>query len=291
MLHSYSSIFNLGHKAVADLLTTPVLVEEKVDGSQFSFGVFLNSDGERNLKLRSRSSEIHLLAPEGMFKRAVEVVTSIESQLVPGWVYRGEYLAKPKHNTLTYERIPRNHIVIYDIDIGGECYLAPKEKAEEAFRLGLEVVPVLFDGKIDSVDSVRSFLDNVSFLGGPKIEGVVIKNYSLFGPDKKVMMGKFVSEHFKEVHSGEWKKANPSQSDIVQELINEYRSPARWSKAVQHLRESGGIEDSPKDIGKLMKEVSTDIYKECAEEIKEKLFKWAWGKIDRGAKGALQIAS
>ena len=43
-LHSYPSIFNLGHRAVAGLLGGPVIVEEKIDGSQFSFGVTV--DGE-----------------------------------------------------------------------------------------------------------------------------------------------------------------------------------------------------------------------------------------------------
>jgi hypothetical protein len=36
--HSYSSIYALGHKALAELFMEPVLIEEKVDGSQFSFG-------------------------------------------------------------------------------------------------------------------------------------------------------------------------------------------------------------------------------------------------------------
>ena len=37
--NSYPSIFNLGHKAIQNLLTVDVNVEEKVDGSQFSFGL------------------------------------------------------------------------------------------------------------------------------------------------------------------------------------------------------------------------------------------------------------
>jgi len=39
-LNSYPSIYNLGHHAIATLLDAPVLVEEKVDGSQFSFEAF-----------------------------------------------------------------------------------------------------------------------------------------------------------------------------------------------------------------------------------------------------------
>lgn len=50
--HSYPSTFALGHRAIADLLLDPVLVEEKVDGSQFSFGVF-EQDGERVIRCRA----------------------------------------------------------------------------------------------------------------------------------------------------------------------------------------------------------------------------------------------
>jgi len=35
-LGSYPSIYNLGHRYLGDLLDGPVVVEEKVDGSQFS---------------------------------------------------------------------------------------------------------------------------------------------------------------------------------------------------------------------------------------------------------------
>ncbi len=32
--HSYPSIYNLGHREVAEILKSPVNVEEKIDGSQ-----------------------------------------------------------------------------------------------------------------------------------------------------------------------------------------------------------------------------------------------------------------
>ena len=44
--HSYGKIFNLGHKETEALFDGPVVVEEKIDGSQFSFG---SINGELNL--------------------------------------------------------------------------------------------------------------------------------------------------------------------------------------------------------------------------------------------------
>lgn len=51
---------------------------------------------------------------------------------------------------------------------------------------------------------------------------------------------------------------------------------ARWEKALIHLKEKGELENSPRDIGKLFKEVSEDIDAECVDYCKEKL--WDWGK-------------
>ena len=39
-ISSYPKIYSLGHAAILDLLDGRVIVEEKVDGSQFSFGLF-----------------------------------------------------------------------------------------------------------------------------------------------------------------------------------------------------------------------------------------------------------
>ena len=92
---SYSSIFNLGHKALVELFADDVLIEEKVDGSQFSM---MQINGETFC--RSHSQQINIDYPDKMFSLAVDVAKSLPLQ--DGWIYRGEYLQKPKHNSLAY---------------------------------------------------------------------------------------------------------------------------------------------------------------------------------------------
>src|SRR5260221_495142 len=278
-LHSYPSIYNMGHRAVAALLTGPVYVQEKVDGSQFSFGL----DESGNILTRSKGAEIFLETTDKLFKGVVEYVHSIKEQLHPGFTYRGEVLCRPKHNTLAYDRTPKHNVVIFDINSGEECYLAYEDVVKEAERLDLEVVPLIYTGNVESADQLKSYLETQSFLGGQKVEGVVVKpvGYNLFGVDKKALFGKYVSEAFKEIHGGEWKKNNPTQNDVIERVAMLNKTPARWQKSVQHLRDAGQITDSPQDIGKLMKEVNVDVLKECENEIKEELFKQAWPKIAR----------
>lgn len=288
-INSYPSIFALGHAAIADLLKSPVIVEEKCDGSQMSF--MKTAEGE--LICRSKGANLNMIAPEGMFLKGVEVLRGILDSLPVGVTFRGEYFRSEKHNVLCYGRIPKNHIIIFDINPALETYLSPKEKRALAESLGFEVVPTLFEGMISDPQEIRAFLELESVLGGQKIEGVVIKpaNYDLFGRDKKVLMGKFVSEAFKEVHAGEWKTehATKGPKEIVQLLATQYATPARWQKALIHLKEEGKITDSPKDIEGLMAAVPGDVLKECEAEIRDKVFEWVWPQLRRGLTKGLPI--
>jgi len=282
MIHSYPSVYAIGHKAIEGLFNGPVLVEEKIDGSQFSFGIV---DGE--LQCRSKGKLLVLDAPEALFERAVAQVVARQHLLRPDWIYRGEYLSKPKHNTLAYGRVPRDNIIIFDISSANEEYLGHGTKVEEAARIGLECVQVFFQGLVTDMAMLNVLLERESCLGGTRIEGVVVKNYGLFTAEKKVAMGKYVSEAFKEKHETDWKERNPGRADVVESLIATYRTEARWHKAVQHLREADALTDSPKDIGALIREVPADVLKEDVDAIKQVLFRHFWPQIQRGITAGL----
>jgi hypothetical protein len=274
--HAYPKIYAIGHKYLGALFNGEVVVTEKVDGSQFSFGMF---DGE--IKCRSKGQQINIEAPDKMFIPAVDAVKEIAPLLMNGWTYRGEYLSNPKHNVLAYDRIPEKHVIIFDINIGHESYLSYDDMVCEADRIGLETVPLVFRGEIFNSQDILAMIDRSSALGKVNVEGIVCKNYHQFGQDGKAMMGKYVSERFKEVHQKEWKQKNPTGIDIVGKLILKYKSEARWDKAVQHLRDDGKLFGEPKDIGPLLKEIQLDVLEECKDEIMESLFKWAWPKMSR----------
>lgn len=290
--HSPGSIYNVGHAAIKSLFTVPCQVQEKVDGSFFAFGLFpevhlVGGDWVENpehveLKVRSKGSMMPTEAPQALFKPAVKAAIDRASLLRPGWQYRGETLAKPNHNALAYERTPKDNIILFDICTDEENYLPYDELKAEAERIGLEVVPQLYTGDITSAEQLRKLLDTQSILGGQKIEGVVIKPLTpLFGMDKKLLMGKFVSEEFREVHRKTWGENNPTGKDIIEKIVSAYATQARWQKALIHLQEQGKIEGSPRDIGLMMKEVPQDVKKECEDEIKQQLFAHAWPHIAR----------
>jgi hypothetical protein len=278
-LSSYAKVFQLGHPQIANIFDDVVLIEEKIDGSQFCFGFI---DGEFVCRSHNKQIDWQTGNIDNMFKLAFDVAYSRAKDIDNNTIYRCEYLQKPKHNSLTYSRTPKDNLIVFDIEIG-LTPLSYKDKKQEADRLGLECVPLLYQGLIKSVDELLKYLDTVSILGGVNIEGVVVKNYNKYSDDKKYYVGKYVSEQFKEKHRKEWGESNPSRKDIIEQLCDELRTEARWNKAIQHLREDGKLLNDTKDIGILLKEIQDDIKAEETDYIKDKLFSFAIKQIERSS--------
>jgi len=276
-IHSYSKVWAMGHRVTATILTPGenIVAQEKIDGSQFSFGM---RDGV--LHCRSRGQQINLDAPDNLFKPAVETVKALVDELVPGYTYRAEAVCKPKHNTITYGRIPEGGLIVYDIETEAQCqFLEPWSVITETKRLGLECVQYFQDAISSDTAAMtlailEELLETESELGG-KIEGIVIKNYDrLEEASGKVLMGKLVREEFKEMHTKDWKKRNPGPTDIREQIGAMFCTEARFEKAVQHLREQGLLKGGPEDIGPLLKELNTDLLAEGQEAISAELMKW-----------------
>jgi hypothetical protein len=278
-ISDYGKVYANGVKWVQDVFNGPVVVQEKVDGSQFSFGVI---DGE--LIFRSRKCQMDCNVYEGMFANGVKAIEEIKDLLTPGLIYRAEYLSKPKHNSLAYDRVPERYVILFDIEnaISPGDYWPFEDVQEEAERLGLECVATYAVGKFENAEMLLPLLENKPVLGGPYIEGIVIKNYALPDIGGGFMKAKIVREDFKEVHAGEWGKTNPSSKDIISAIIDSYRTEARWGKSIQHLRDAGTLQDAPQDIGELIKAVVSDVLEEEAEAIRELLFRHFWKDISRG---------
>lgn len=282
-LKAFPKIHALGTRYVESIFDRPVEITEKVDGSQFVFGKF---QGE--IKFRSKGRSIYQDSVDNMFKTAVDVVLSMD--LPDDAAFYCEYLQKPKHNMLAYDRTPEGHLILFGMsDFARETMVADHNVLSEwAARLGVECVPLLFSGET-TAEAVLDLLTTDSVLGGQKIEGVVVKNYkdcTIAERIYPVMAAKFVSEAFKEIHKTKWGPENTSVGKW--ETFKEgHRTEARWMKAVQHLRDDGRLEGEPRDIGNLIKEVHRDIGEEEKENIKEFLYRQFGAELIRRSTAGL----
>lgn len=294
---AFPKIYALGKVEIQDIFKSEIEVTEKIDGSQFVFG--LDETGE--LVFRSKGKEMFFEAHEKMFSKAVEYLerykSTLKKVLSPGMYVCAEYLQKPKHNVVAYERVPKNNLIVFGVRETGNYWTSYDQIASLATLIGLETVPLIYKGELDMTriekgdggysyrgyDFLKRLLETTpSVLGGEfGIEGVVAKNYeqrTKFG-DLTICCGKYVRESFKERHQKEWKTGG----DTVAEYIKSFCTEARWRKAVQHLQEKGELEGDPRDIGKLMKEINVDIEREEVEEIKNFLCKHFLKQIKRTA--------
>ena len=272
MIKAFPKIFTIGQDYIKDIFQEDVEITEKIDGSQFSFAKI---NGE--LFMRSKGAMIYPENVPDLFKPAVDYVLSIQDKIPDNLVFYCETLKNPKHNVLKYDRIPKNHLVLFGVsDVSQTKFINNYEElCFYADILGVDVVPILYYGKVYDENQLKSFLEQESFLGGTKIEGIVVKNYFrpfLFGGQPiPIMMGKFVSEEFKETHREKWHKEFTPKGRF-EAFKESFRTEARWLKAIQHLKEKGELEFSPRDIGKLIAEIMRDIEEEEKETIKE--FLW-----------------
>lgn len=265
---NYPKVMTLGSYLTERALIGKVSIQEKVDGSQFRFGIA--HDG--GVVMGSHHNKLHREVPEGMFKEAVDYVLSIEpiiSTYSWGTYFFAEYLRSPHHNTLTYSRFPKNHLVLFD------CYTDGKwsdydELTKCAVDLQIDVIPRLGERETN-IDEVKSYLDLLSYLGGTTIEGVVIKNYAEninVGGNVWPVFTKYVNPIFREKNIDAWKEKKGG----IDEFIVSFKSEARWNKAIQASREAGTLVNEPKDIGPLIKQIQGDIEGEEKDNIKEWLY-------------------
>lgn len=265
-IEGYGKVHHINHRDAKDALAGPeVVIQEKIDGSQFSFGV---QDGE--LHCRSKGKALDLDAPEAMFASAVKTARDLYERglLAEGVRFRAEAVYKPRHNVLTYDRVPEGGMVVFDVDDRGPA-------TGMVIALGLQPVAELFRG---SPKGARAYLDEgewadvESMLGGPKVEGVVIKSYD---GGRLVGRAKIVGDAFREVRKskgGKTKGGKAKDWDVLQSIAADYATPMRFAKARQYLAEMGELRGDNSDIGRIVRRVQDDLTEECREEIAERLW-------------------
>ena len=115
---SYGKILTIGSSYTDNALKGKVIIQEKLDGSMFGFGVNEN----RELVARSKGCEQRLDSHDKMFNNGIDYIKSIEKKIIvltPDSYFYCEYIQKPKHNVLAYKKYPKNYLCL-------RCFLSQK---------------------------------------------------------------------------------------------------------------------------------------------------------------------
>lgn len=278
-LPGYASPENLWHKNAKLLLGKNVIVEEKIDGSQLTFGRM--QDGE--LHCRSKGKQLDLEDVDKLFAPVVNALQKIAEKLPRGVIFRAEAVTRNRHNVLNYGRVPMHFLVVYDVQ-SLDGWLDPACKRKLCWSLDLEVVEFDSIRLFHEYGELEAYLDLPSMLGGPR-EGIVIKPFDYVPLDPYTnmpVMAKMVREEFREKHKVAGNpNGTPGPKHIIERLVSEFATEARWQKAVQHLQERGELEGEMLDVRALMLEVAADVAKEEETYIRCMLWEWAWPQVKR----------
>jgi len=251
-----------------------VRIEEKIDGSQFSFML----DGDR-VRCFSRSREIPDENP-GQFGPAVAAVRARRDAMEPGWIYRGEVVTKLRHNVIPYDRTPKGFVMLWSVE-KDETVFDHNDLVWIAEQLDLETVPCL--GRVESLTGLgdlEPFVEGPSVLGNHR-EGIVIKVGEL--------RAKIVGQKFRETAKVKGKKPKGTTADILYALGRAYAPEPRWDKALAHLRDEDKITGTPRDIGLIVREVQRDVREECGDEIRDQIFSALWPTVSKATVDGLAL--
>ena len=278
----YGKILRARVRGTEDLLSDPVVVEEKVDGSMFRFGCA--PDG--SLHMASRRAAVY---PEttGMFQPAIDhVVMLYHAGILPKGVwFFTEFVGKPKHNTQEYETVPLNNLVLFDVMYNG-ALVEPDPLYLDGWADSLMVspIPILAQGHMTWA-KINALLSLPSFLGGANgMEGVVVKNYArsiALGSATYPMFCKLVAAEFAERHQTRSKREGHAGKET--EYFESFAAEPRWRKAVERLRDEDRLQGSPHDIGGIIAEIQSDLEIEEKEAIMQRLWKMHQSQIKRAA--------
>lgn len=274
-------------------VNTILAVEEKIDGSQFSFGFLPNKYGAYVLRVTSRNKELATYNVDSMFAKAVNHLTATKYRdiLPKDVVFRAEAVCTCKHNKIHYSRTPLGFCVVYGAENLKTGATVPRTVWQlVANELGLEPVrafpTVGTNGKTlsDVIDEVKQYLEDESQLGGSKVEGVVLKRHEnhILTPDGVPMFAKVVSDSFREIAKPRKLKGLVTEDKIIKEILDLVNKDMVYSKAVQHLTEAGQLSHSNSDIGPLINEIKRDISEDIKEPAKALLWEWARNQVVTG---------
>ena len=158
--HLYDLYNKKGADFVNQLFNQYVTINEKMDGSAFSFERDKDT-GKFKFYRRDQRNPITMVDRTLMkyYEKPIQYIESLPPHVIQkiprGWRFGLEYFANTNPVEIVYDRIPKNHLIlsyVHQLDDSGKIVktIQKKESLDEwADLLGVERSPIVFQGKLD----------------------------------------------------------------------------------------------------------------------------------------------
>lgn len=246
-----------------------IIIQEKVDGANASFQYNSEDDCLDCFSRNQPLSEDNTLRGfyqwvQNLDKNKVREVLGDNLRLF------GEWLVP---HTVLYPEERYNRLYCFDVfDMEAKVYLPQTAVKEMAEKLGLDYVPVFYEGKFTKWDDYMPLVGNTA-LGGEIGEGIVIKDMSTL--DYNVVYTKIVHEKFVEVRYKPKHKVRKTvdmekirERERLTELAKTIVTRPRVEKLLYKLVDEGILPEdfSRKDMNIILKNLPSAVYYDCLKE-------------------------
>lgn len=268
-----------------------VVIREKIDGSNFT--VF--NDGDK-LHFYNKNKEILIdKQNESVWAFTIEALKNRSDLFRLGFTYHCEALRKTRSSHLKYRRIPRYHIICYEIVLPTGLNATPEEMDEILLNTGIEQAPVLWkhnnkllDEHINQISDLVSKIDSMESCLGNNAEGVVLNVLNRRNNKGKISTFrlKFVATHMKERKNLYFVQPVFDSFDDNQTIIaigDMFNVIPRFNKGIQRLEDQG----VPFSLPGLTADLDKDLEEERKQEIMEMLWSRCWPTIKKAARSSL----
>lgn len=262
-MKKYMSVVRLGHKTTENVLQPgdPIIIQEKLDGANGSFKL---EEGE--IVAFSRNER---LTEQNNLQGFYEWTQTLDAnQLRSDVVYFGEWLTKHKIN---YGDLTKQFFLFDLYNIEKEKYIHFTEVKKEAERLGLNLIPVFYEGEYQSLEHLESFIGQTA-LGVKKGEGIVVKNVDYQDVYGKQLFVKLVIDAFKEVQRIK-KPKDPNVQSAEIEAVQSVLTRARVEKWIYKLVDEGSLQANfgMQDMAMILKQITPRIVDDIVQEEGEQI--------------------
>lgn len=247
-----------------------IVVQEKIDGANASF---IYDPEEDCIQSYSRKRILSYNMTLNGFWNFVQSLDKEKYKKYKNYRFFGEWLTK---HTVKYPSDKYDKFYLFDIyDEEFKKYLCWQEVLDISKELGLETVPLFYEGIFKSWEDVYEYVGKTK-MGGDYGEGIVLKSMTNLNSknEKLPFYVKIVTEKFSEV-----KKQKVKIVDL--EKLKEYEriyaiaetivTRNRIEKMLLKFVDNGELRKDwdEKDLGDISRILPIEIYKDCVKEEKE----------------------
>jgi hypothetical protein len=254
-LTKYQHVERLGHDDALGLLDGTVVVQEKLDGANFTVA----KHPTRGIIMASRNNVISVGGtPSTGFNGAIDYVLNHPGfndifSMHPDWVLRGEWLVR---HSINYAKEFMGKFYCFDVQDGNGAYIPVETYAPYLNAAQILMVPVLATIDKPTHDQLVEYTKGGGYFGAEQKEGIVVKRYDFVNKYGRVTWGKLVAADFKEankIHMGA-AKHDPIEIKFAALIKDE-----DILKVIHKLKDEKG-ETSVRDMAQVIGRVWNDAF-------------------------------